>query len=120
MPSLDLTVVRPLDPRMRTYVYSVLRYSGFSERVRHYANGANVLHLAVERILETPIVAPDRETVDRFSAAMQPVIDRAEACDVANRALARTRDLLLPRLVTGRLDISDIDLGDLLNKEIDA
>jgi len=31
-----------------------------------------------------------------------------------NAALAATRDLLLPRLVTARLDISDVDLGDLL------
>jgi hypothetical protein len=31
-----------------------------------------------------------------------------------SRALATTRDLLLPRLVTGQLDISDVDLGDLL------
>ena len=35
----------------------------------------------------------------------------------AARSLARTRDLLLPRLVTGRLDISDIDLGALLPDE---
>jgi len=34
-----------------------------------------------------------------------------------NRRLAATRDLLLPRLVTGRLDISGIDLGDLLPAE---
>jgi hypothetical protein len=33
-----------------------------------------------------------------------------EACAL----IAATRELLLPRLVTGRLDISDIDLGDLL------
>lgn len=34
-----------------------------------------------------------------------------------NRHLAATRDLLLPRLVTGRLDISDVDLGDLLRAQ---
>ena len=39
------------------------------------------------------------------------------ALTLSNRALAQTRDLLLPRLVTGRLDISDIDLGDLLPDE---
>jgi hypothetical protein len=34
-----------------------------------------------------------------------------------NRQLAATRDLLLPRLVTGRLDISDVDLGVLTPTE---
>jgi len=34
-----------------------------------------------------------------------------------SEALIATRDLLLPRLVTGRLEISDIDLGALLPAE---
>lgn len=117
VPSLDLTVVRPRDVELRTYIYTVLRYSDFSERVRQYANGVNVLHLAVERILEAPIVLPDSETVARFSAAIEPVLTRAEACHVENRKLADTRELLLPRLVSGRLDISAIDLGDLLTED---
>ena len=35
----------------------------------------------------------------------------------ATQTLARARDLLLPRLVTGRLDISDLDLGTLVPPE---
>jgi type I restriction enzyme S subunit len=117
VPSLDLAVVRPREPRLRNYVYAVLRYSGFSERVRQFANGANVLHLAAERILEAPIVVPDARTLNAFSKHVEAFMRRAEACETANRVLIQTRDLLLPRLVTGQLDISDVDLGDLLPEE---
>jgi type I restriction enzyme S subunit len=120
VPSLDLALLRPHDERDRSFIYASLRYSGFSERVRHYANGANVLHLAVERIAEAPIVMPDRETIDQITALLDPLLDRAEACNDENRRLASARDLLLPRLVSGRLDISDIDLGDLLPNEAAA
>ena len=58
VPSLDLVVVRPREEGLTTFVYAHLRYSGFSDRVRQYANGANVLHLAVERILDH--VGPDK------------------------------------------------------------
>lgn len=44
-----------------------------------------------------------------------PLLCRAHLLADENRELAATRDLLLPRLVTGRLDISNIDLGDLLS-----
>ncbi|HMS72232.1 MAG TPA: hypothetical protein PKB03_04290, partial [Baekduia sp.] len=52
---------------------------------------------------------------------LTPIFDSVSASVVTlsrhNRALTRTRDLLLPRLVTGRLDISDVDLGALLPDE---
>jgi hypothetical protein len=46
-----------------------------------------------------------------------PLLEQGYALAVQNRALSRSRDLLLPRLVTGRLNISDVDLGGLLDKE---
>jgi type I restriction enzyme S subunit len=111
VPSLDLALVRPTHDGIRPFLYAALRYSGFSESVRHYANGANVLHLAVDRILEYSLAVPDTDLLRRFTTAVSPILDKSEFLEVQNRQLAAARDLLLPRLVTGRLDISDIDLG---------
>jgi type I restriction enzyme S subunit len=59
-----------------------------------------------------PFAPPElREAFDRLAT---PALRQVVALRRRNRTLAATRDLLLPRLVTGRLDISDIDLGDLL------
>jgi type I restriction enzyme S subunit len=55
-----------------------------------------------------------------FEATARPMLDERLSLTLTNRALARTRDLLLPRLVTGKRDISDIDLGDLLSDEAAA
>jgi len=60
------------------------------------------------------VVLPDRSTLARFESHTSPVFELLDHALSWIRALARTRDLLLPRLVTGRLDISDVDLGDLL------
>lgn len=117
VPSLDLVVVRPKSAGLRTYLHAVLRYSDFAARLRHFANGANVLHLAVERILEAPIIVPDERTVKAFSSHLESLFSDCERVERANRALARTRDLLLPRLVTGWLNISDLDLNGLLQEE---
>lgn len=119
VPSLDLALLKPMDDGMRPFLYATLRYSGFSESVRHFANGANVLHLAVDRILEYSLAIPDANLLRRFTMAVSPILDESEFLEVHNRQLAATRDLLLPRLVTGRLDISDIDLGVLTPIEVE-
>ena len=53
----------------------------------------------------------------QFDRRAAPMFDLAFALRDRNEALVATRDLLLPRLVTGRLDIADVDLGDLLSAE---
>jgi type I restriction enzyme S subunit len=60
------------------------------------------------------LVIPDRAVMEAFDGAADKSLRLASSLVRHNRALAATRDLLLPRLVTGRLDISDVDLGDLL------
>jgi type I restriction enzyme S subunit len=63
---------------------------------------------------------PDPLALGRFNALAEPGLEEVVTLRHANRALARTRDLLLPRLVTGKLDISDVDLGTLLPDEAAA
>jgi type I restriction enzyme S subunit len=117
VPSLDLTLLKPRREGMKPFLYTTLRYSGFSERLRQFANGANVLHLSVDRILEHSLAIPDARLLQGFTTAISPILDEAEFLEALNRQLAATRDLLLPRLVTGRLDISDVDLGVLTPTE---
>jgi type I restriction enzyme S subunit len=63
------------------------------------------------------MAAPDPAVALRFDGVVGPMLEAVLGYRVQNEQLAGTRDLLLPRLVTGRLDISDVDLGDLLPAE---
>jgi type I restriction enzyme S subunit len=60
------------------------------------------------------VICPDQATVRRFGEHHTRVFNAIAVLRAQSEALTATRDLLLPRLVTGRLDISDIDLGELL------
>jgi len=64
-----------------------------------------------------PMVVPPRNLIAEFDRIADPALRAITALAATSRQLAATRDLVLPRLVTGRLDISDIDLGDLLPAE---
>jgi type I restriction enzyme S subunit len=66
------------------------------------------------------LVEPTEAAALRFEAKAGPLLDQVFALAQQNRSFACARDLLLPRLVTGRLDISQVDLGDLLPIEAAA
>ncbi len=60
---------------------------------------------------------PSEPVLEAFDSLAEPALRQAASLREHNRQLAATRDLLLPRLVTGRLDISDVDLGVLTPTE---
>ncbi len=100
------------------FVYCAAR----SERIREHAiksmsGSSGRQRVATSCFDSLELVEPPRVIADRFERLVEPMFE--EVFELANyiRCLAATRDLLLPRLVTGQLDISDIDLGDLLPSE---
>jgi type I restriction enzyme S subunit len=70
--------------------------------------------LSTDRVKALPVVLPPAEVQQAFVATIAPIRDSISAAIGATSALAAARDLLLPRLVTGRLDVSDVDVCDLL------
>jgi type I restriction enzyme, S subunit len=117
IPSLDLVLLRPIDQRMQAFIYATLRYSGFAERVKQFANGANVLHLSVDRIQEYRFAIPGTRLLKMFESMADAIFTEAELLKTQSQQLSVIRGLLLSRLVSGRLDIVDMNLGILTPTE---
>jgi type I restriction enzyme, S subunit len=83
-------------------------------RFRERAQGTTMKHIKRSALREVACVVPTSELLGRFAGAVEPVHAEILTLSEAKDRLAATRDLILPRIVTGRLDISDIDLSDLL------
>lgn len=98
----------------RQYLYAMLRATDTEQRIQNMAMTAGVPHINLALLREMRIVVPPVLVQAAFETLMAPISDSVEHNRRTITALARTRDLLLPRLVTGRLDISDVDLGNLL------
>jgi type I restriction enzyme S subunit len=81
------------------------------------AQGAAQQNISKEKVVETRVVLPPPAVRRAFADTAGATRRLWHALSHAKDALATTRDLLLPRLVTGRLDLSGIDLGDLLPSE---
>ena len=56
------------------------------------------------------IAVGDLETIERFSDFTTPIFEQIETLRQKNQNLRQTRDLLLPKLISGEIDISQLDI----------
>lgn len=104
--SMDLVKVVPTQSLLPLFCYYWLRYSGFAGVAAQHANGANVLHLSPSAMAGLPIEIPPIALQRAFCELAQPLTDAAEVLGLSNERLAASRDLLLPRLISGDLPVT--------------
>jgi type I restriction enzyme S subunit len=103
--SMDLVRIEPKPELPKTFLYSFLRHSSFADEVKQHANGANVLHLSPDRITDYRFVAPPSDLMHRFESFVAPVVEEIDTLANKTDNLRRTRDLLLPRLLSGQINV---------------
>jgi type I restriction enzyme S subunit len=56
------------------------------------------------------IFIPSEEIKKRFDQIIKPIFNTIALFGQKNMALRKSRDLLLPKLISGELDVSDLDI----------
>jgi type I restriction enzyme S subunit len=105
--SMDLVKVVPLS-LSRTFIYSFFKYSDIGLKLAEFANGVNVLHLKPDLIYEERLILPDNELVNKYDVIVNPMLDEIDVLENKNQLLQQTRDLLLPRLISGKLSVEHL------------
>ena len=110
--STEFIVYEPVKVSYRDFVYSIIDSKKFSNFLcAHTTGSTNSRQRVTPSItLNYDIVLPDDETICMFSSIVSPMYDTIENNIKENQLLAETRDKLLPKLMSGELDVSDIDL----------
>ena len=103
--SMDIVKIEPKESYTKDYIYAFLRWSSFANEVKNHANGANVLHLLPARITNYPINVPPKELQDKFAEKVGPIFNLIDSLQQKNDKLAQARDLLLPRLMSGEIEV---------------
>jgi type I restriction enzyme S subunit len=93
-----------------TFLYAYMRHSGFSDFIKEFANGTNVLHLKPELITKQSIIIPPRKLQDEFAPKASPLYAQVDFLGEANQRLTMMRDRLLPRLISGKLSVESLDI----------
>lgn len=67
-----------------------------------------VIHIGKKDYDAFEFLLPDTDTLDQFDSITAPMIDQIVINCLENKKLAEMREALLPRLMSGEMDVSDI------------
>lgn len=67
-------------------------------------------HIKREELAKSEVLVPSRHDYDRIGGLLAPLYDLVISNRIENRKLASLRDGLLPQLMSGQIDISEVSL----------
>jgi type I restriction enzyme S subunit len=106
--SLDVGIVRTTGSNLgKNYLYQLFSTAMFKNHIDGYTNGTTVLHLGKNALEDFTVPLPDARLMSIFESLGSSVIDKLQAIYLENLSLEQIRDSLLPRLISGELQIPD-------------
>lgn len=95
-----------------SYLYLATTTDAFVGHLEQNATGAAYPAVTAKIFEDAEILVPDGETLTAFDLVVLPLLEQVETLNRQNTELAQARDLLLPKLMSGQLDVSGIQLPD--------
>lgn len=108
--SMDLVKLVANNDINKTYLYSLLKYSNFSDEVKNHANGVNVLHLNPQNIEQFELVVASEPLRNNFGEFAKRIFNQIDVLYLKNEDLKQTRDILLPRLISGEINVENMEV----------
>ncbi len=107
--STDAIVIRP-EAGFEELVLQVAFSKEFVAHAVATSGGTDRPRAKWRDLANFPIVLPPRQLRQAFSDAVRPIVNLTQVLARQNANLRSTRDLLLPKLVSGEIDVSDLDI----------
>ena len=90
------------------YVYFLLK--SLLPIIEGMASGSTFKEISGTGMKSVPTIMPDIDTIQRFNDFCVPIFRKQEMLEAENRKFSSLRDSLLPKLMSGELDVSGLDL----------
>ncbi len=89
------------------YIYCLARSAPFrAHAVKSMSGATGRQRVRVESLKQFPVAVPGRDLLGQFEQVAWPMLNGAGIYADANKRLAASRDLLLPRLISGELFVT--------------
>ena len=92
------------------FIYCTLKQPEVYNEVVNRGQGSAQPNISASDIMSIPCVIPSQDVINDFNDAAQPLFDLIISNQRENQQLSELRNTLLPKLMSGELDVSNIDL----------
>ena len=108
--SADTIVIRSRRPEHYAMVVGCVSSDDFVALATATSNGSKMPRASWSVLAEHQIAIPPSTVRHQFSAVIESAINQMQALVFQTQNLRRTRDLLLPRLLSGQIDVEAMEL----------
>ena len=92
----------------KEYLYLYFKY--IRQQLVNLSNGSVFNNLKTDILKEYPTILPDNETMQSFNAVVIPMFYQIQNLTRESHRLAKLRDAILPQLMTGEIDVSNLNI----------
>jgi type I restriction enzyme S subunit len=102
-------VLSPIDDSCQEFLYLAATSPRSIERLASLANGAAYPSVRPETVFSTPCIVPCPKVMQAFHDVASPLMMKCWANQKMGYLLSDLRDTLLPRLISGKLRLNEIE-----------
>lgn len=93
----------PNEERLRFYLlFNLMNRVG---EIRSHAGGTTYVEISKGKFRALPVIVPTDDLLEDFDMRVRPILEQVRVLKKYSVELAKARDLLLPRLMDGRLEV---------------
>ena len=108
--SSDTIVIRPKVNKYFAIILSYVSSAHFIKYATTTSQGSKMPRADWKVLAKYPVIIPPEQIVRRFSSFACEAVDNIHNLIFQNKNLSETRDLLLPKLISGEIDVSELDI----------
>ena len=82
----------------------------FQHQINAYATGSAQPNYGPSHLKLMFIIAPSETIGKKYEELVSPIENKIKILVKKNKNLRQTRDLLLPKLISGKIDVSNLDI----------
>ncbi|MBW1612544.1 MAG: restriction endonuclease subunit S [Deltaproteobacteria bacterium] len=94
------------------FVWCTMSTPEAEKRFYALADGAAQPNMSSTQIENSEVIIPLTDLLKQFEETVSPLIDSVDNMILKNQILRQTRDLLLPKLISGEVDVTDIEIPE--------
>ena len=110
---LNTSIIRFI-PKLRkedySYILGYLKSTTFNNHLSSMATGSAQVNFGPMHLKQIKIIKPNNTILDKYHNTINPLTKERLILISKNQTLKQTRDLLLPRLISGEIDVENLEI----------
>ena len=107
--STDIVVLNALEPKAAAFVLACVSQDEFVAFTDRTSDGTKMPRTSWGRMERYGLCLPSGSVLEAFNSCVEPLLDRIVSNIQESRALAATRDFLLPKLMSGEVRVKEAE-----------